>query len=266
MSAMDFCEDLHTSGGTIMPARARYVPGTAGGGEARRMLSGAWEREPDACAALGPAGQVWHQAFSFRPDPARPRTYLVFQGVGQGFHVRLNGKYLGCSQHACGWAEFDVSAAVRQGGNTLAVLLMGCGQGIGAFREVYLLQRPGDHIWDCTISTEIRERAVVSVQTSFAGRRQPVTARLLDMEGGLVEEKTSSTDGQRMELTITEPRLWDPEAPYRYTLLLESAGEQIRTSVALHRVSVDGDRILLNGTPLKLCAAGETRLTLKKTM
>jgi Glycosyl hydrolases family 2, sugar binding domain len=49
------------------------------------------------------------------------RIFLLFEAVGSAFYCWLNGTWLGYSQDSCLPAEFDVTAHLREGVNTLAV-------------------------------------------------------------------------------------------------------------------------------------------------
>ena len=51
----------------------------------------------------------------------RCRIFLLFEAVGSAFYCWLNGTWLGYSQDSCLPAEFDVTAHVCEGANTLAV-------------------------------------------------------------------------------------------------------------------------------------------------
>lgn len=49
------------------------------------------------------------------------RVFLLFEAVGSAFYCWLNGAWLGYSQDSCLPAEFDVTAQLQPGANTLAV-------------------------------------------------------------------------------------------------------------------------------------------------
>ena len=97
--------------------------------------------------------------FDHEPVPEAPCTHLVFEGVDSCFYVWLNGAYVGYSQVAHATAEFDVTEHIRPGANRLAVLVLKWCDGTyledqdkfrtsGIFRDVYLLSRPRQTLFD----------------------------------------------------------------------------------------------------------------------
>ena len=92
-------------------------------------------------------------------------TFLEFEGVDSCFYVWLNGRYLGYSQVSHALSEFEVTDALCEGENVLAVLVLKWCDGSyledqdkfrmsGIFRDVYLLKRPEQGIFDYFINTE----------------------------------------------------------------------------------------------------------------
>lgn len=52
------------------------------------------------------------------------KAYLNFEGVDSCFYVWVNGTYVGYSQVSHATSEFDVTDALADGENTLAVLVL----------------------------------------------------------------------------------------------------------------------------------------------
>ena len=76
------------------------------------------------------------------------------KGVDSCFYVWVNGKYVGYSQVSHATSEFDVTEVLKNGENTLAVLVLKWCDGTyledqdkfrmsGIFRDVYLCEPPG---------------------------------------------------------------------------------------------------------------------------
>ena len=95
-----------------------------------------------------------------------PRTFLNFEGVDSCFYVWLNGVFLGYSQVSHSTSEFEVTDALENGVNTLAVLVLKWCDGsyledqdkfrmTGIFRDVYLLDRPEYAVRDYFAHTSI---------------------------------------------------------------------------------------------------------------
>ena len=119
------------------------------------------------------------QDFDYQKDPKAPRAYLNFEGVDSCFYVWLNGAYIGYSQVSHSTSEFDVTDYLKEGKNRLAVLVLKWCDGSyledqdkfrysGIFRDVYLLKRPSQGIFDYFTSTKLSpEYGVVTILAKF---------------------------------------------------------------------------------------------------
>ena len=104
--------------------------------------------------------------FSYQKDVSAPRAFLTFEGVDSCFYVWLNGTYVGYSQVTHSGSEFEVTDCIREGENTLAVLVLKWCDGsyqedqdkfrmTGIIRDVYLLKRPINPVMDYFVNTKI---------------------------------------------------------------------------------------------------------------
>ncbi len=157
--------------------------------------------------------------FSYVKDAAAPRAYLNFEGVDSCYYVWLNGVYVGYSQVSHSTSEFDVTDCLREGDNTIAVLVLKWCDGSymedqdkfrmsGIFRSVYLLKRPECGIFDYFVTTALDYgdakaaepatgvlgggSAQVRVRMNFYGGNVPVKAVLCDAAGNVIAEGTSA--------------------------------------------------------------------------
>ncbi len=211
--------------------------------------------DPPHVPRMNPSG-AYRRTFEYVPDPAAPRVYLNFEGVDSCFYVWLNGKYVGYSQVSHSTSEFEVTDCLVQGENTLAVLVLKWCDGSymedqdkfrmsGIFREVYLLRRPENGLRDYFVHPHTD--GSVRIDLSFRRTPVPVHARILTPDGRLVTEAESREDC--LCLSIPEPVLWNPEAPYLYSLELYCEGEVIQDTVGLREICVRDGVVLLNGSP-----------------
>lgn len=178
--------------------------------------------------------------------------YVVFEGVSSCAVLYINGEYVGFTQGSHLQAEFDVTKFVKKGENTIRVNVYKWCAGSymedqdffrfnGIFRDVYVLSRPKGHIKDIDIKTEKNKRIVVK-----ADKEAKMT--LLDKDA-VIGEKT----GKKCVFEVENPKLWNAEAPYLYTLKIECAGEVITQKVGIRTISVSKkNELLINGTPIKL--------------
>ncbi len=225
--------------------------------------------DPPYVAQENPCG-CYVREFEYHRDAAAPRAYLNFEGVDSCFYVWLNGEYVGYSQVSHSTSEFDVTDFVREGGNRLAVLVLKWCDGTymedqdkfrlnGIFRDVYLLKRPQQCIFDYFVTTTTGE-GDACVQVRLRGWNGPVAVRaaLYDRENRQVAaaECAAVCAGeddfpQSLQMTVTAPVLWNAEAPYLYTLVLETENEVITEQVGIREITIRDNVLLLNGSPIK---------------
>ncbi len=215
--------------------------------------------------------------FTYEWDEAAPRVFLNFEGVDSCFYVWLNGMYIGYSQVSHSTSEFDVTGAVCEGGNRLAVLVLKWCDGSyledqdkfrmsGIFRDVYLLKRPREAVWDYFVTTRLEGGAAqASVRLEFSGKRIPVSLTLYDRDGRPVSRAEAGTDtgakarteeeeregAAEAVLEISDPVLWNTEAPYLYTLVIETAGETIVDTVGLREIAIRDGVLWFNRKKIK---------------
>ncbi|GAA1394733.1 glycoside hydrolase family 2 TIM barrel-domain containing protein [Luteococcus peritonei] len=209
--------------------------------------------------------------FDHAADPAAPRTTLVFEGVDSCFYVWLNGRYVGYSQVSHATSEFDVTDALREGSNRLQVLVFKWCDGTyledqdkfrtsGIFRDVYLVDRPDQVLFDYFTTTAVGPDGTATVLVRGVYRDQAVETglRLLDAAGAEVAAAAMAPTTERhgythaAELHVAEARLWNPEDPQLYTLLIETPGEVITDEVGIREVAVTDVVLTLNGAPVTL--------------
>ncbi len=206
--------------------------------------------------------------FEFHKNADAPLTYLNFEGVDSCYYVWLNGKYVGYSQVAHSTSEFDVTGHLCEGENTLAVLVLKWCDGSylecqdkfrwnGIFRDVYLLNRPVNMLWDYFITNKLEQgSATVTVRTKTLPEDASVQISLYDPCGKLVasakaEECDDDHFCQSADLTVIEPLLWNAEQPNLYTIVLETEGETIVDYVGLREICIKDCVVYLNGVPVK---------------
>ena len=226
--------------------------------------------DPPYVPVDNPCGAYLH-SFAYTPDEKAPRAYLNFEGVDSCFYVWVNGKLIGYSQVSHSTSEFDITDALIDGMNTLAVLVLKWCDGSymedqdkfrtsGIFRDVYILRRPQSCIRDYFTSMRIGEEANIWIRVAYHGAPVVTKAQLLDAEGNLVASAEAanfvhSDYTHHIVLDVSDPILWNPEQPYLYTLLLETPDEVICDRVGLREISIHNNQVLLNKAPIKFRGA-----------
>lgn len=223
--------------------------------------------DPPYVPQENPCGAYVRKFYYEIPEEA-PRAYLNFEGVDSCFYVWVNGKYVGYSQVSHATSEFDVTEVLKNGENTLAVLVLKWCDGTyledqdkfrmsGIFRDVYFVNRPENVVYDYFTTTEIQEeQAVITVQASYQGKAVPTKLTLYDTEhkeiaSQVFQENTGTVYTHKAVILVKEPNLWNPEQPYLYTLVLETEGEVITDRIGLREICVKDAVLYVNGTAIK---------------
>ena len=223
--------------------------------------------DPPYVPQENPCGAYVRKFYYEIPEEA-PRAYLNFEGVDSCFYVWVNGKYVGYSQVSHATSEFDVTEVLKNGENTLAVLVLKWCDGTyledqdkfrmsGIFRDVYFVNRPENVVYDYFTTTEIQEeQAVITVKASYQGKAVPTKLTLYDAEhkeiaSQVFQENIGTVYTHKAAILVKEPNLWNPEQPYLYTLVLETEGEVITDRIGLREICVKDAVLYVNGTVIK---------------
>ena len=187
---------------------------------------------------------VYRRSFSLSKKAGK--QYLMFDGAASMFEVFINGAYVGMSKGSRLSAEFDVTGYLQDGENDIAVKLytysdatyledQDCFRYNGIFRDVYILSRPEEHIFDFFIHTKNDGTVTVDVD-----KEAKIT--LMSADGKTVY-------GEKIE----NPALWTAETPNLYGALIEYGGEFIFKKFGFREISVaENCALLINGVPVKL--------------
>ena len=207
-----------------------------------------------------PCGTYVH-TFVYHKDENAPKAFLNFEGVDSCFYVWINGSYVGYSQVSHMTSEFDITDLLRDGENSIAVLVMKWCDGSyledqdkfrmsGIFRDVYILKRPKQAISDYHIKTRIEDMlAKVEIEMKFYSPLN-VKISIEDRNGAVVAIGSIAEEGTAV-LEIASPELWNTENPYLYKLILETENEVIVDHIALRKIEIKDQVIYLNGQKIK---------------
>ena len=204
---------------------------------------------------------LYVRSFEYHPRMGGRRT-LCFEGVDSCFYVWINDAFVGYSQVSHSTSEFDVTPYVRDGANTIAVLVLKWCDGSyfedqdkfrmsGIFRDVYLLERSGAGIRDYFVHTLLRNHyteADVWVDLELGGE-STVEYRLYDALG--YELVAGRAENRRIAFSLQDINLWSAENPYLYTLVMTCDGEVIAERIGLREIRVENAVVKLNGQNIK---------------
>ncbi len=210
---------------------------------------------------------LYRRSFSAKRE-AKGRVYLRFLGVDNAYFVWLNGVYIGFSKGSRIPAEFDVTDALRDGDNLLAVKVYSFSDASylenqdmlmanGIFRSVKLIYTGENALWDYTL---LPDRSGFTVRYSCRVGDTPALLRftLCDADGAVcgARELPIAESGE-VFLPLEHPAEWNAEQPYLYTLYLEilengAAVETHTKKAGIAKSEISGCRLLMNGRPITL--------------
>lgn len=178
--------------------------------------------------------------------------YLVLEGVSSCAEIYINGIFTGYTQGSHLQAEFDITPYVIDGDNTIRIIVHKWCSGSyledqdqfrfnGIFRDIYLLERPHGHLNDFKIEADDKS-FTVSVD-------RKTTVQILECDKLLAEFEVCG----KQTVEIKNPKLWNAENPYLYTVILKCAGEIITNKIGMRTIGISNkNELLINGKSVKL--------------
>lgn len=225
-----------------------------------------------------PTGIGWYRKSFDVQGFSRKKNYRIeFDGVYMNSTVWLNGHLLGTWPYGYSSFSYDLTPYLKAKGNVIAVKVDNSLQtnsrwytGSGIYRHVRLVETPSEvyfEKWGVFAYTQklSDDKAIVKVESQIAGSGAFLLRQsLVDAEGKVVSKSekafTAPEDAVRQELSVENPKLWDTESPYLYTLvseILDPKGVKIIDSVddsfGVRTIEYDVDKgFLLNGQRVKM--------------
>lgn len=191
------------------------------------------------------------------------RSILYFGGVDSVYFVWLNGAYVGFAKGSRLPAEYDVTDLLVEGENLLCVKVFTYCDGTylenqdmllasGIFRDVLLLQTERLSVWDYEIVTQKNE---VTVKVTLWDADYTNAAVTVELDGQTLTKPAAKT--VEFTVTVDAPRYWNAETPNLYPLYItltegDRAVEVHTKQIGLRDLRVEGNRLLVNGTPITL--------------
>ena len=212
------------------------------------------------------------RSFTLTEEMKGKRCFLCFQGVESCVAVWLNGRFLGYSSNSFSPCEFELTDALAEGSNKLAlrVYKWNCGSWLedqdffrfsGIFRDVYLYAVPALHVADLKVVPTLNDsfdRGTVELSGTLMGEGAWTIA--LSWNGETLGQFSGSAAQFSHCFTVDKPLLWSAEEPNLYELELRvrnGAGEELelipqklgfrRFEMADGLMKLNGKRIVFKG-------------------
>ncbi|MBO7187126.1 MAG: hypothetical protein J6V68_01850 [Clostridia bacterium] len=178
-------------------------------------------------------------------------NYINFEGVDSAFYLFLNDKFVGYSSVPHNIAELDLQNYAVNGKNNLKVVVLQKNFGSylddqdkfrlsGIFRDVYILSRPKDHIFDYKIKANQNGKLEIDID-------KKATVKLFDGDKFIAQK-----EGKNAVFTVKNPKIWSAEAPNLYNVVISYNGEYIKDYVGFRTIEIKDRAFLLNGKAIKL--------------
>ena len=223
------------------------------------------------------------------------QTFLRFEGVMSAFYVWVNGQRVGYSQGSMEPSEFNVTPYIKKGKNQIAVEVYKYSDGSyledqdfwrfgGIHRDVLLYHTPNVRLRDVAVRASmdgvLQINPQFSVYNGETGDGYRLVATLLDGSATVCRDSLATDEVldlahkaarmnewypqrghrkfNRMEMKVTNPKLWSCEQPHLYTLLMELKGsdgqtvERVSQQVGFRTINIRGGQLLINGQPIKI--------------
>lgn len=206
----------------------------------------------------------YRRRFSLPAGFCAGRVLLHVDGADQTVDCFLNGRHLGGHTGGYEAAEFELTGALLPGENELVLRITDDLRGhvqpygkqvetpggmwytpvSGLWQTVWLESVPQRYIRRADFSCTLEEAVLDTGDESLSG-----TVTVADPDGAF----TAPLEQGRAVLRPARPRLWSPEHPFLYPVVIEAGGDRVDSYFALRTLeikTVGGHvRLCLNGAP-----------------
>lgn len=223
-------------------------------------------------------GSIWYRrVFDYAKKNPGNRVFIHFGAVNYEADVYLNGKKLG--RHTGGFTpfSFEVTALLKEKGNSLVVKAndtrkhdavptenfdwMNYG---GITRDVQLVELPSTFIADYSVQLVKGSLSMIKgfVRLNGSGKQQKITVELPEIK---LKQLINTDENGYAEFALEAKKLtlWSPENPKLYDVIISCETDRITDRIGFRSIEVSGSEILLNKKPVFLrgiCAHEENPL------
>ena len=226
-------------------------------------------------AAVTDQQRLWYRR-SFRAPAVAggSRVLLHFDAVDWEAHVFVNGKDVGSHRGGYDPFSFDITDALKQGGDQELVVSVWDpsdkgtqprGKQVlqprsiwytavtGIWQTVWTEAVPAQYVKELLIGSDAAS-GTITVTVSGAGSATG-TARVVARDGTRTVADASGPVGQPIVLRVPQAKLWSPDSPFLYDLRVTLGGDEVQSYAGIRTIAVQRDaagvnRLALNGKPL----------------
>ena len=241
-------------------------------------------RVPGECQMQGYAIQhdqayVYKKLIEVPADYQGQQVYIDFYGVYNYARVWVNGEYV--REHYGGFTRWrcPVTEFIKAGESAILTVEItdraddiSYGSGYakhqigGILKDVKLVALPDQHFSKLHFETDLDDDfRDADLKISYALQEKTsarVKFELLDKRGSLMASKEKELIAREgiISMQVKNPQKWDAEHPHLYTLITTLLEDGVKTltrqdKIGFREVKVEGNRLLVNGMPVKLRGA-----------
>ena len=224
-----------------------------------------------------PVGAYRH-AFTLPDNWKGRRVYIHFEAGTNAMYLWINGQKVGYTQNSKSPAEFDITAYVREGKNTIACEVHRYSDGSyledqdmwrmgGINRSVYLYSTAQTRINDFFAHPDLDnnyKNGIFNIDLNIrnysnTAKKQVVDVTIIDKNGKTVLSKSQSIDlpaNNSADLNlagkVANPLKWSAETPHLYSMIISlKEGKNIIEStshkIGFRKIEIKDGQVLVNG-------------------
>ena len=224
---------------------------------------------------LLPQERLWYRrTFRVPPTWQGQRILLHFGAVDWEAQVWLNGQMIGTHQGGFIPFAFEVTHHLQAGENELLVAVwdptdshwQSRGKQVlhpksiwytavsGIWQTVWLEPVPETYIAGLKITPDV-DAGLVRVSLRLDGPDPGAILVRVQEAGKTIAQAEADSGGRELSISIPTPRLWSPDSPHLYDLLIETASDRVESYFGMRKFSLERDarkrwRLCLNNQPM----------------
>jgi beta-glucuronidase len=210
-------------------------------------------------------GTVWYKKPFTYTRKNNKRLFLHFSAVNYMATVYLNGNYLGSHEGGFTPFQFEITAPVLEGNNSIVVKVNNQrrADGLpalgydwfnygGITREVHLVETNNTFIEDYFIQLKKHSSQQILGWIKLTGDKLSQTVHIRIPELKMDYHTTTDNSGNAAINFSSKFQLWSPENPKLYKVIIESESDSIIDNIGFRNIEVSGTKITLNGKAIFL--------------
>jgi len=202
---------------------------------------------------------VWYKKVFHHQSKDEKRLFVHFGAVNYLAEVYLNGEKIGSHEGGFTPFQFEITDKVKEGDNTLIVKvdnqrlhngLPGAGYDWfnygGITRDVNLIETNKTFIEDYAVQLKKGSLNKVSgwIQLNGINAKQKIKIKIPELNK--LYKTESNSDGYASVEFDSKFKLWSPQNPKLYKVIIETETETIVDTIGFRCVEVQGSKVLLN--------------------